>query len=404
MAATTLTTVAYVFKDLFDGDITNMATRTKPLLDMMPKSGGYTGSGSLSYPFQFGNPQGISGTFAKAKTNVSSSQGKQPTMARRTKYGYGTIDGVALEASKGDAGAYVELVSDTVTNTLDEFGDRQAFDLFRDQYAARGRRSSISTNVVTLTEPNDARNFKKGMTVIADDDSTGASPRSGSTTVDKVDIQAGTVTLTSAAAITAFADNDYLFVDGEEGVAWDGLASHIPLTTPSVGESFRGIDRSDMPNLLAGVRLDQATTSTMEEDLARLAVDIYAEGRGKGQMSAWCNPLAWYEMSRRRNASVQIDNRKDGTYRYSYQYLEIATVLGILKLYPDPNCPQNRAYILRLDKWQIKTLLDLVHIIKADGLTELRVADEDAIEFRVRSIGNVRTFTPGDNGVISVAT
>ena len=55
---------------------------------------------------------------------------------------------------------------------------------------------------------------------------------------------AGTVELTSAAAITSLQNGDYLFRLGEPGTCMEGLAALTPLTAPTSGDSFRGISRT----------------------------------------------------------------------------------------------------------------------------------------------------------------
>ena len=223
MSASTTTTAAYLFKKVYSGDEPgDLAVRDHHLLKMMRKVGDFYGDG-FKYAIQTGNPQGVSGAFATAQTNAKSSKGKQPEAALKTKYGVITLDGVAMAKASNNAGAFMDLVTMETDGVLEEMGDTLAFDLFRDGNGVRGRRSSAATNVITLTVADDARNFKEGMTVIADNDITGASPRSGTTTVASINEDAGTVTLTSAAGITSFADNDYLFREGDPATCMEGF-------------------------------------------------------------------------------------------------------------------------------------------------------------------------------------
>src|SRR5215213_10578223 len=186
-AASTLSTVAYIYKRKYsDKQTGDLAMRDHPTMSMLAKQDGFGGS-AWFYAIRYGNPQGISGTFTTAQSAASASKGVQLQASRKKKYGIITLDGEAMAAARGDKAAFLDLVSQETDGVIEEHGDSLAFELHRDGNGVRGRRASISSDTVTLTVADDARNFKVGMTVIADDTITGASPRVGSTTVSAVD-------------------------------------------------------------------------------------------------------------------------------------------------------------------------------------------------------------------------
>ena len=139
MAASDLTTVAYIYKrDYTDRKTGDLAQRNHPLFKMISKEGGFDGSG-FYYPIRSGNPQGVSGTFADAQTAASESKGKQPTAARKAKYGVITLNGEAMAAATSK-GAFMSLVNQETDGILEEMGDSFAFDLYRVGDGVRGRR------------------------------------------------------------------------------------------------------------------------------------------------------------------------------------------------------------------------------------------------------------------------
>lgn len=398
MAASDLTSVAFIYKKLYsDRQVGDLAMRDHPLFRMIAKEGGFVGT-NFSYAVRYGNPQGISGAFATAQTNASSSKGVQMTATRKAKFGVITMDGEAIAASEGNRGAFMDLVTQETEGKIEEMGDHLAFDLYRDGTCARGRRSSASTNVITLTVADEARNFKVGMTVIADDTATGLSPRSGSTTVAAVNEDAGTVTLTSAAAITSFSDNDYLFAQGEESTGMEGLASNIPLTAPSSGESYRGIDRSVDTRRLAGVRVDDTATS-IEENAGLVAVKISQVGKRANQL--WLNPINFYAVARRLNAKVEYTGG-GGEADYGFESIMIHSPAGTLRAYSDPDCPTNRGYVLNSEAIYLKHLRGLPHIVQDDGRPNLRQASANGIEARAAAWVNQILPIPGSHGVFSI--
>lgn len=398
MAASDLTSVAFIYKRLYsDRQVGDLAMRDHPLFRMINKEGGFVGA-SFHYPIRYGNPQGISGAFANAQTNASSSKGVQLTASRRPKFAVITMDGEAIAAAEGNRGAFLDLVTQETEGKLEELGDHLAFDLYRDGTCARGRRSSLAGDIVTLTVPDDARNFKVGMTVIADDTATGASPRTGSTTIAAIDEDAGTITLTSAAAIVAFADNDYLFTDGEQSTGMEGLASQIPLTAPTAGDSFRGIDRSVDTRRLAGVRVNDTATA-IEENAGLCAVKISQVGKKASQV--YLNPINFWQVARRLNAKVEYQGA-GGTADYGFEYIAIHTPAGTLRTYSDPDCPTSRGYVCNPEATYIKHLRGLPHIVQDDGRPNLRQASANGIEARAAAWSNLILTMPGSCGVFAI--
>lgn len=402
MAASTQTSVAYIYKRKYaDGQVGDLAMRDHPTMSMMSKSGGMSGPATgWFYGIRYGNPQGLSGTFATAQSAASGSKGVQMQAARRKKYGIITLDGESLVAARDRAGALLDLVRQETDGIIEEHGDALAFELHRDGTGARGRRLSASSDVITLYTADDARNFKVGMTVIADDTANGSSPRTGSTTVTAVDEDAGTITLASAAAISGFADDDYLFRAGDPATAVDGFETHLPLAAPVLGvDSFRGVDRGADPRRLAGVRVDDITTS-IEENAGLVAVKISQVGKKANLLVL--NPIRFWQVSRRLNAKVTYDG---GGVKaaFGFEGFDVHSPAGTLRAVSDPDAPVDRGRVLNLSTWYWKHLDPFTHFIRDDnGGVSLRVYNEDSIEARTRSMGNVCTSEPGANGTFSI--
>jgi hypothetical protein len=375
------------------------ALREHPLFAKIAKNGNFYGE-AFRYSVKYGNPQAISGTFSTAQTNAGESKGLQFEATRKAKYGVITLAGEAIAAAEGNRGALVDLVTNETDSVLSEMIDSLAFDLYRDGTGNRGRRASISSNTVTLTVADDARNFKVGMYVVADDTADGSSLRSGSTYVTAVDEDAGTVTLNSAAAITSFADNDYLFRAGDPpSTCVEGLAKCTPLSAPVLSsDSFRGKDRGVDPVRLAGSRLDDTATN-IEENAGRVAVKI--SQRGKRANEYYLNPTNFWTVARRLNAKVEYQGA-GGTADYGFEYMLIHTPAGTMRAYSDPDCPTNRGYLLNSSDHYIRHLKELPHIIMDDGRPNLRQTSDDGLEVRVRSFSNYIQIVPASFGVHSI--
>jgi hypothetical protein len=403
-SASTLSTVAFIYKrEYSDHQIADLTLRDHVWWAMMPKEDGFGGD-SFLYAIRYGNPQGVSGTFSRARANAKGSKGKQPRALRTPKFGIVTIDGEAALAAEGNKAAFFNLVTMETDRVLEEVGDSYAFDFYRDTTGLRGRVSSITGNVLTLTDPEDARNFKEDMTLIADDTVTGLSPRAGTTFVIAVDEDGGKVEVDDITDITGSIQvNDYLFRDGDPGTCMEGLRVCTPLAAPVRGvDSFRGIDRGVNPNRLGGSRLDD-TSLNAEVALGRLAIKISKVGKSHNIDQGFLNPTHFFNAAQRLNAKVEFDDG-GGTANYGFQYIMIHTSAGSFKVYSDPDCPMNETRVSRSGSQYIKHLKGLPHVIDLDGLPMLRQSDDNGVEGRIEGFCNLIQDDTSAQGVASLAT
>lgn len=403
MSNATLSSVSYLFKTVFDTGLADESMRLHPTLDMIPKIGGFGGD-SVVYSVKVGNAQNIASTasgssgVSAAQAVGSNSKGYKFTMYRVRKTGTISLDIEALKAAMESEGAFETLVVEEVDGFVDEFTDRLGFDLFRDGYGARGRRLSINSNTITLYTPDDARNFKIGMLLGASVNADGSSAKSGSTAITAVDHDGGTITVANIAAISGNANDDYLFASPEIGNNLQGFELCTPLTTPGGSDSFRGVNRSAMPSLLAGSRISD-TSTLVEENAGKIAVKIRNNG-GRADTLV-LNPQRYWEMCRRIGAKIMYEGG-GGEAAYGFEGVRITSPAGILKVVSDPDCPVNRGRVFLNASHRIRTLGEFVHIGNEDGNYELRLATDDALESRVRSLSNYQQTKPRDHGVFEI--
>ncbi|HKP06416.1 MAG TPA: hypothetical protein VJU58_04110 [Microbacterium sp.] len=396
-SASTLTTVAYIFKKMYGEGVGDAASREHPLFNNIRKVNKFRGE-SFKYSVKYGNPQGIGATVALAQTGAASSKGLQFEALRFKKYGIITLDGEALAAAEGDDGALIELVTAETDGIINELVDSLAYDLYRDGTGKRGRRLSASTNAITMTVADDARNFKVGMTVMASPNANGGSPRTGTTTVAAVDEDNGIVTLTSAAAIASFADNDFLFRSGDPLTCIEGLETCTPISAPLNGDLFRTKDRSVDPSRLAGSRVSDLT-NVIEENAGLVAVKL--NQRGRRAREYYLNPVNFYQVVKRQGAKVEYQGG-GGTADIFFETFSLHTTVGTLKVFSDPDCPVDRGRVVNPDDQYLRILRDYPHIIMDDGLRSLRQTADDGIEVRARAMGNLIQKNTASQGVHAI--
>lgn len=397
---TELSEVDFLYKEKYINQLENVATRMHPTINMMEKRGGFNGR-QENHSIQYGNPQGVGATIALAQAAIRETKGIDFTYGRKFRFGVLRLAGDAMAASEGKDGALLDLLSMAADAMLDEIGDAAGFDLMSGSgNGIRGQRSSLSTNTVTLTDAHTARNFKVGMLVGASANSNGSSPRTGSTYVTAVDIANNQITLNSAAAITSFADSDYLFRVGDPAACFTGMEQHIPLTAPVVGsDSFRGEDRGVYPELLAGCRL--ANTGYLPEDAAGYVATLINATSGKRATHCALNPLVFHGVARRANAKREY--LKGSSADIGFEAITVWTSAGPLKVYADPDMPMNRGRVLTLKDWVWRHLEGFIHVIQKDGLYSMRLASDDGVEIRHKSAGDTLCLDPSGQGVFQIA-
>lgn len=399
MAASDETSVAYIYKRKYsDRQVADMAERDHPYYANIEKPDGFDGEAHY-YAMTYGLPQGVSGTFADAQTAASSSKGKQLRMEAKVKYGVITLGGVALMKARSNDGAFLRLVSQETDGIIREMGDSLAFDLIREGNGQRGRIASIAGDTLQLGT-GQARNFKLGMTIIGDDAAAGSSPNAGSTTVTNIDEDLDKITVASVAAANLVA-NDYLFRLGDPGTCVEGLMLHIPLTAPSAGESWRGIDRSSHTRLLAGARITD-TSIPLEEAIGLALVRTRSSSSDPNKQTFYANPIRVFEIARRQNAKVEFSNA-GGNANWGFQSVKVVTPYGSADVIADPDWPLNLGHLVSPADQYLHTLDQVVHVIRDDGKPSMRQVSADGIETRVRSISNLAISRPAAFAVVQIA-
>jgi len=396
-----LTSFASALKVHYTSDrIENMVYQDNPLLAMLPKYEQFGGK-NLPIPIIHGNPQGRSAVFATAQANKTSSKLKDFVLTRNQDYSLASISNEVLEASKGNQNAFMEAATTEIDGAIHSATRSLAIACYGTGSGSIGQvsNSSFSTAVLQLTEPADVTNFEVGQKLQTSATNGGGSVRTGTLEVVGVDRDLGTVTMSGnlSAGISAIAQNDYIFVQGDYDAKVKGLRAWLPDSAPS-NTPFFSVDRTADVTRLGGIRFD-GSAMPIEEALIAAAARVAREG-GK-PTHCFMNYAEFADLEKALGSKVQYVDLKVSA-DIGFRGIVINGPRGPIRVVPDQNCPAGRAFMLQLDVWKLYSLGKAPRIFDADGLKMLRESSADAVEVRVGYYAQVGCRAPGWNANIKL--
>jgi hypothetical protein len=251
-----------------------------------------------------------------------------------------------------------------------------------------------------LVTDTDALNFEVNQKIVTSGTLSGGSVRSGSLTVSAVDRDATSNQVTTSAnlsaGISAIAQNDYIYVEGNYDAGVSGLADWIPSSAPG-SSAFFGQDRSVDPTRLGGQRV--AYSSTREETIINGLGRAAREGGQPDHIFVSFTDFIALEKELESTVQREVDPNTGAGFRS----MEMYAPYGVAKIIPDKDCPVGVAYALQMDTWSLCTIGETVGIIDADGNRILRQSSADGVEVRVGFYGQLACSAPGFNCRIALA-
>lgn len=398
-----------------DDRVENLVYKDNPLLALMPKMENFGGR-NLPIPLIHGNPQGRSASFARAQARGqnSSSKVKEFLLKRAKDYAVATIDNEVLEASKGDANAFMEAATTEIDGAINSLTRSLAISMYRSGYGEIGQvdaSTTLGSTTLVLSNPDDVTNFEVDQELDVAGTLTGASRAYGTSgnglIVTGVDRVAGTVKFASnlndaTNGIPAIAAGDYIFVRGDHNgstlTKLAGLEAWNPFTAPIAGDSFFGVDRSVDPTRLAGLYID-GTSAPIEEVLIDAAAKVGREGQKITHY--FMNYTKYAQLEKALGSKVQYIDLKV-TAEVGFRGIVINGPRGPIKVIADQNCPSNRVRGVNMEMWKLYSLGKAVRVIDTDGLQMLRQASADGVEVRYGYYANMGCRAPSSNICIKV--
>jgi hypothetical protein len=395
-------------KELYQGQkLVDLTYKNNPFLAMVRKDEELSGK-VLPLPVAFGSAAGTSASFANAQANQAPAAMAEFMITLADNYGVATITRKMALASRNDAGAFVKGMEFLVDQQYRAVTNRLASQCFRSGTGSIGQIASISTAgsspvvvTITLADASQAVQFETNQVVVATATDGGA-PSSDALTVTAVDRSAGIITLAAASSPSGtWATNAYLVTQGDSNATMKGLSAWLPITAPTTGDNFFGVDRSKDPTRLAGVRVD-GRNSTLEEALIAGA-NAVALNDGISDICIM-SFASFTALEQSLGAKVQYVSKEAAGI--GFRGIAINGPNGVIEVFPDRSCPAKVAYMLESSSWTLGSMLGAPHIqqlVDAEQGNALPVANADAREIRVSAYSQLYCNAPGHNAVIQLS-
>ena len=389
-----MTTFAAALKQHYtDEKIENMVYKDNPFLAMIAKYEDFGGE-NLKLPVKYGLPMGRSATFADAVSNKSASQLKAFLLTRKADYAIASIANETIEASKGNANAFIEAATFEIDGAIEAATRSLAISLYGDGSGQIGVVGSLATttasnDTVTLATIQDITNFEVGMQL---NFGTATSNKEIST----INRDTGVILLTGASGATT---TEAIYVDGDKDNKLTGLGGWLPSSAPGSTDSFFGVNRSSDATRLGGIRFD-GSSLPIEEALIGAAARVAREG-GKPDV-CFINYNNFADLEKALGSKVSYVDVKVNP-EIGFRGILVHGPRGPIKVVPDQNCPNGVAYMLQMDVWKLYSLGKAPKILDSDGLKFLRDSSADSVEVRVGYYAQLGCRGPGYNVRIALA-
>ena len=369
-----------------------MVYKDNPFLAMIAKYEDFGGE-NLKLPIKYGIPQGRSATFADAQANKTNTQLKAFLLTRVSDYSLASIQNETIEASKGNANAFMEAATVEIDGAIESATRSLAIACFGDGSGAIGQVASTTSSVATFTlkQVDDVTNFEVGMQIKFNVNKTGNSSTLSTThTIDGINRDTGVITLSASASLTA---DHFIYAEGDYDAKIKGLNAWVPESAPGSTDSFFGVNRSADASRLGGIRFD-GSSLPLEEALIGAAARVAREG-GKPDV-CFMNYSNFADLEKALGSKVSYVDVKVNP-EIGFRGILVHGPRGPIKVVPDQNCPKDVAFMLQMDVWKLYSLGKAPKILDSDGLKFLRDSSADSVEVRVGYYAQLGCRGPGYN-------
>lgn len=397
MAVATHSSQVALYKRLYPKGIADVMYKKSIALADVKKKTDFGGEGAYINIATSGTAGG-SADFPTALANQGPSTQKRFFITHRTEYQVASVTGQAIATSMTDKMAILKVLKAEMDKANYKFTLALSSKFHGNAGGALGQISStsnVATTTITLAQPADAVRFEVGDWVqTASDNGAATSPagvNGGGAQAQIVSMDRGTGTLTLGSAwstaIPGTAASHFIFRPGDYANAFTGLGGWNPITAPTAGDSFFGMDRSvgDLTRQ-AGDRYSANSGGSYEDSVlnatAQAAVLTSRLPRG------YVHPLDFNALVKELGSKRIIDakNREGST---GFKGVTVYSAAGDVEIVSDPFAPKGYGRLVDPDDITLMTAGECPSPLNWGGAQSTQVlANADAVQFRLGCYGN----------------
>ncbi len=397
MAVATQASQIALYKRLYPKGIADVMYKKSIALADIKKKTDFGGEGAYINVATSGTSGG-SADFATALANQGPSTQKRFFITHRKEYQIATVDGLAIATSKDDKMSVLRTLKVEMDKANYKFTLALSSKFFGNAGGALGQisaGSNVATVTITLAQPADIVKFEIGDWIqTASDNGSGSSPagvNGGGAQVQIVNLDRGlgTLTLGSAwsTAIPGTAASHFIFRPGDYANAFSGLGGWNPVTAPTSGDSFFGMDRSvgDLTRQ-AGDRYSANSGGSYEDSI--LNASAQAAMLTSRLPRTYVNPLDFVQLVKELGSKRIVDakNREGST---GFKGIEVYTSSGVTEVVADAFAPKGFGRMVDPDDISLMTAGECPGPLNWGGAQSTQVlANADAVQFRIGAYGN----------------
>lgn len=377
--------------------------RDRPLISkLLKKNTGMVGERTDVFVYIDNAAGGFSSDYATAVSNVS---GVQVGKFECTTVEYNQVVEITRKAmlqGRSDAGSFLKNQFLKIDNGFENLANMIERTLFLDGTAKLGEVSSPgASTTLTLSNPEDARNFSKGNVLVFAQDTSSALRDSGATLeVTAVDFYNGTLTVdANVNTISGISDGDAIFIEGTYASASDvNFVSGFDRWLTGSSTIFNQ-DRSEHSRL-QGI----ATTGSLG-DIQKALTDTSATVAKYGSGATRYYVCDWDVFARAVDQlSADRVRNSAGTAEIGYDYIKVfGAGGGSGQLIGHKHCPRNKVYCLDPDSWELGSMGNLMDLNTDDGQTAERTSSQAGLRVHMDSHLQLLCNAPSKNSILTLS-
>lgn len=402
-----------ILKEIYSDDgVTNEFFVDNPFFALMPKKEDVTGryfeqpvwaSAGQAQSRSFGSTTG--GPGLQSAASISGEAPYTFLVPKVENMAVANVSSKLIAESSSTKGAFVDMVRAIADNQMQQLVNDTAVGLFRGADINRGQvGGSVAGTTLTFASVADSVNFELGMFLEFAATATGSTVRALASNntdchITKIDYIAGTATVawTGSGTQTLTANNvsvaDYVYRAGDKSLGFNGFTDWIPYGGPASNDSFLGVNRSAQSVRLAGSYLD-GTGGNLEEVLEKAINQVARLG---GKLTHFIMPYGQYTaLANSQGSKVQLVNVKSEV-GIGFEGIEVTGANGRVVCLPDRYCPANTICGVNINSWKLISVGKICRTWQYDGKVWLRSYNQNGMEIRFYSLGNLVCREPRAN-------